>query len=685
MDGLAAEFLTDLYPRMPGGLSLVVWTNPGRRSAWCDTPAEGARAAGEQAGSKNVYVGASLQDRRAAMAEAAAREREAAEREGRPPQPIDPEYVRGFSETAGGIGAFWCEVDVKGPGHKEQNLPPTIGDALNVLANTFPTPTWLVRTGGGVQGWWLLDDVWVFESATERDRAARLLGGWVDTLGDAIRAKGWVPDTAVRDLARVLRVPGTFNRKPEMVEPVLVTAERIDQRYGVAELEKLIRWPAPRLVSAGKGFTPRPWVGGQTLSDQEKAEVALSKLGSFRVDEYRAWVGVGQALHAVDASAAMCAVWDAWSRRSAKHEDGACARKWGTFGTRGGKSLKLGSLIRWAQEDTGVRDIFTPPEVKTRRAERKTAVAPKVPAGDGDEAGPPADDAEEGAFILDPAAPLVTARRFCEDTYRHVGRPTLLYAGGTFYFWNGSAYEEVEPAALRKQVYDYTEPAKRWVKQGDGLVLEDFKPTPNKVSQVIDALASHAYAKAAAPCWLCDDATLPPPVEIMSAKNGLLHLNAKDGNPLRPPTPARILSAVIGLANVCGPTLSSLATNFGLWPLVNKQLAVISDARLSGRRADEAVITERLLAISGEDAITIDRKNLQPVTLRLTARFMFLSNELPMLADGDRSSRDGNGPSSDGRALRLDGEVPRLDGRGSSPDLNDRGLDGTLPSSDVGR
>ncbi len=97
-------------------------------------------------------------------------------------------------------------------------------------------------------------------------------------------------------------------------------------------------------------------------------------------------------------------------------------------------------------------------------------------------------------------------------------------------------------------------------------------------------------------------------------------------------TLARILTAMIGAANVCGPTLSGLTTNFGLWSLRYKQLAIISDARLSGR-TDQAVVTERLLAISGEDSITIDIKNKEPVTERLLARFMIVSNELPKLSD----------------------------------------------------
>ncbi len=97
-------------------------------------------------------------------------------------------------------------------------------------------------------------------------------------------------------------------------------------------------------------------------------------------------------------------------------------------------------------------------------------------------------------------------------------------------------------------------------------------------------------------------------------------------------TIARVLGRLVGMANVCAPTLAGLGTNFGLWPLLGKTVGIISDARLSGR-ADAAAIAERLLSISGEDAQTIDRKNLAQVTCKLSVRFVILTNELPRLND----------------------------------------------------
>lgn len=97
-------------------------------------------------------------------------------------------------------------------------------------------------------------------------------------------------------------------------------------------------------------------------------------------------------------------------------------------------------------------------------------------------------------------------------------------------------------------------------------------------------------------------------------------------------TIARIFAAVIGKENVAGPTLASFATNFGLWPLWGKSAAIVSDARLSGK-SDQAAIVERLLSISGEDTLTIDRKHQEPVTGKLLTRLMLISNELPRLFD----------------------------------------------------
>jgi putative DNA primase/helicase len=96
-------------------------------------------------------------------------------------------------------------------------------------------------------------------------------------------------------------------------------------------------------------------------------------------------------------------------------------------------------------------------------------------------------------------------------------------------------------------------------------------------------------------------------------------------------TIARVLKALVGKENLAGPTLAGLGTNFGLSTLVGKSLAIISDARLSGN--DNSQVVERLLTISGDDTIDIDRKYREPWTGKLPSRLMILSNELPHFGD----------------------------------------------------
>lgn len=81
----------------------------------------------------------------------------------------------------------------------------------------------------------------------------------------------------------------------------------------------------------------------------------------------------------------------------------------------------------------------------------------------------------------------------------------------------------------------------------------------------------------------------------------------------------RVVTELLGAANVVSPTLASLGSNFGLSPWIGRTAAIIGDARLGGR-SDIAQIVERLLSISGEDGQTIDRKHRKQWTGRLTTR-----------------------------------------------------------------
>lgn len=133
-------------------------------------------------------------------------------------------------------------------------------------------------------------------------------------------------------------------------------------------------------------------------------------------------------------------------------------------------------------------------------------------------------------------------------------------------------------------------------------------------------------------------------------------------------TIARILQALVGHANCSAPTVATLAQNFGLETSIGKALMVIGDARLPSH-GQEAVV-ERLLSISGQDTLTLDRKNRAAWTGTMQTRVMILSNEVPRLGDASgaiasrfvilKFSRSFLGKEDVGLEDRLRAELPAI-------------------------
>jgi hypothetical protein len=137
---------------------------------------------------------------------------------------------------------MWSDLDIAGPGHKHdaskyegRGLPPDEQSArLIVAVSGLPEPTAWVHSGGGLYAWWLLDTPTVAGDCGELARA------WQNALGAGAKALGWHYGTGVGDLARVLRVPGTVNRKvPSDPRPCrLLSAD--GPRYSLAELRQAV-------------------------------------------------------------------------------------------------------------------------------------------------------------------------------------------------------------------------------------------------------------------------------------------------------------------------------------------------------------------------------------------------------------------------------------------------------------
>jgi|SRR5215469_13542269 len=304
----------------------------------------------------------------------------------------------------------------------------------------------------------------------------------------------------------------------------------------------------------------------------------------------------------------------------------------------------------------------------------------------------------ENDLILDPGAPLTSARRLLADRYTIDGSQLLHHHRGSYYGWTGTYYAEIEEQFVNSDIYHFLEYAKQ---RGGKVGLKRFEPNRSRVGEVLSAMRAAAYLsdRLHPPLWLTDAPDLDPR-DIVACSNGLLHLPTKDLMPLTPyfftlnaidypfipnaPVPwawlefleslwhadqesiatlqeifgyclvadtsqqkafmligpkrsgkgtiARVLQGTIGAHNSVSPTLTGLGSNFGTAPLIGKRLAIISDARISGK-TDTAIVAERLLAITGEDSITLDRKNRDAWTGKLDTRFLLISNELPRIGD----------------------------------------------------
>lgn len=300
-------------------------------------------------------------------------------------------------------------------------------------------------------------------------------------------------------------------------------------------------------------------------------------------------------------------------------------------------------------------------------------------------------------LVLAPNAPLESAREIIDRQFREGAFRTLHHHQGTFYRWARSHYIEESQEVMRANVYRFLDGAQiqkngemapfnpnisKVAHVLEALAAETQLPSCTRAPEWIEG-TNQSPATEILPCR--NGLLYLPTRKLIGHSPAFFGLNAVDydfhreasepvewlaflrsiwgedtesietlqelfGLLLTPDTShqkaflivgpkrsgkgtiARVLTAMLGRENVAGPTLGSLAQNFGLAPLIGKSLAVVSDARLGGR-PDAHAIAERLLAITGEDSLTIDRKYCAAWTGRLLTRFLVLTNELPRLTD----------------------------------------------------
>lgn len=195
-------FFDALYGYVPDDKHGLLWTLQDKRSTWL-TIGDGPDKAGEAAlrlasEGRDVYVAVSVADE------------------------VGDHNQRIKSENSVGLMGLWADIDIATPdAHKKYNLPPTEEAAMELLDACGMQPTLVVHSGHGLQAWWLFTEFWDFgtEDDGERLAAAGLAQRWNTTLRVRAAERSWTVDSTF-DLARVMRVPGTLNRKGSPVMPV---------------------------------------------------------------------------------------------------------------------------------------------------------------------------------------------------------------------------------------------------------------------------------------------------------------------------------------------------------------------------------------------------------------------------------------------------------------------------------
>jgi putative DNA primase/helicase len=144
------------------------------------------------------------------------------------------------AEAAAGITGLWADVDVKGEAHKKKNLPETLDEARELARSLGVLPTEEIHSGHGLQAYWEFTTPWIFRDDADRQKAADLVRRFQGLLKEKAKAKGWEIDSTY-NLARVLRLPGTWNHKTGDPAPVHILTSGEEPTTRPAPLISLAR------------------------------------------------------------------------------------------------------------------------------------------------------------------------------------------------------------------------------------------------------------------------------------------------------------------------------------------------------------------------------------------------------------------------------------------------------------
>ena len=226
------EFMDELYKGVPTDKATYLFTRPDNATypytiSQMDQMLEKAM---QLTKTKDVYFGLHLMDE------------------------LPPPGKRSSEKKICSMSFIHEEYDVKGPAHKEQNLPETLEELLSFLHSLECPPSIIVHSGNGVHTYWLLQE-YITVTDENREWIKRIVKGYEKHTHLLGMERGWKFDP-VADLARVLRIPGTLNHKSEPPKQAVVIEASLT-RYPLSAFEK---YADTQIEYSGSKipFTPNP-------------------------------------------------------------------------------------------------------------------------------------------------------------------------------------------------------------------------------------------------------------------------------------------------------------------------------------------------------------------------------------------------------------------------------------------
>lgn len=122
---------------------------------------------------------------------------------------------QGKAESAALVPALWVDIDCDGDTHGRN-------EELQKLRDFDPAPSFILDSGGGWHGYWLLDKPFQLHQDTDRQKIAGILRGLFAALGG--------DPEYVKSVAGIMRLPDSVNTKPERGGVVVTVVESHPER-----------------------------------------------------------------------------------------------------------------------------------------------------------------------------------------------------------------------------------------------------------------------------------------------------------------------------------------------------------------------------------------------------------------------------------------------------------------------